>query len=575
MHTEPSPASFDWRTFQPKLITVLREGYGRSDFLRDLLAGVIVAIVALPLAIAFAIASGVKPEQGLYTAVVGGVLISALGGSRVQIGGPTGAFIVIVYQIVQQHGYEGLAVATLMGGVLLIAMGVARLGSVIQFIPYPVTVGFTSGIALIIATSQVRDFFGLNMPTVPADFVDKLVSYAAHMATWNPAAGALGLASVLIVLGWPRIMTRLPSPLVAIVATTLAVQLFHLQVDTIGSRFGAVPSTLPQLAMPHMTWSLAKEMFPAALTIAMLAAIESLLSAVVADGMIGTRHRSNVELIAQGVANIASPLFGGIPATGAIARTATNVKNGGRTPIAGIIHAVTLLLIMKFFAGWATLIPIAGLAGVLLVVAYNMSEWRHFVGLFRGPRSDVLVLVTTFLLTVLVDLTVALGAGVVLASLLFMRRMASLSQAGYVTAMLREEEADDPKAIAQRSVPSGVEVFEVYGTFFFGAATKFKDSLAQIERPPKVLILRLREVMVIDATGLHVLEEILDKGLRSGPTLILAGVHAQPLFAMQRAGLVDKIGADNLTPDIDEALARARVILGLAPVVESQSSPTT
>ncbi len=548
----------------PKLWTVVQEGYSWAQLQKDVSAGLIVGVVALPLAIAFAIASGVKPEQGLYTAIVGGFLISALGGSRVQIGGPTGAFIVIVYGIVQQHGYPGLAVATMLAGGLLVLMGVARLGTVIQFVPYPVTVGFTAGIALIIATSQIRDFLGPTMGEVPADFLDKLAAYGSSISTWNPHALALGLLTAGIVVGWPRITHRVPGSLVAITVATVLGALLHLPVETIGTRFGEIPGTLPVPHLPTVAWRDVRELFSPAVSIALLAAIESLLSAVVADGMVGTRHRPNMELVAQGVANVASPLFGGIPATGAIARTATNVKNGGRTPVAGIVHAATLLLVMLFFGRWAALIPIATLAAILLVVAYNMSEWRLFVRLFRSPKSDVAVLLATFLITVLVDLTVAIQVGIVLAALLFMTRMANLSQAGYVTRMLREDEdRDDPNAIAKRRVPPGVEVFEVFGALFFGAASKFKDALGQVDSNPDVLILRMREVHAMDATGLRALEDLFEKTQRSRTLLILSGVHAQPLVALERSGLLTRIGEQNLFGHIDAALDRAREALGL------------
>lgn len=547
---------------EPKLYTVLREGYSLAQLGRDAVAGVVVGIVALPLAIAFGIASGVKPEQGLYTAILAGFLISALGGSRVQIGGPTGAFIVLVYQIVQQHGYEGLALATVMAGGLLVVMGFARLGSMIQFIPYPVTVGFTSGIALLIAASQGRDFFGLRMESVPAEFLAKLAAYAEHFATWNPWAVGIAAGSLAIVQLWPRVTHRVPGPLVALVVATLVVQLASLPVETIGSRFGGVPRGLPSPSIPIFDWNLVRELSSPAIAIALLAAIESLLSAVVADGMLGTRHRPNMELVAQGVANLASPLFGGIPATGAIARTATNIRSGGRTPVAGIVHALTLLAIVLFFADWAAWIPIPALAGILLVVAWNMSEWRHFVQLFRMPRSDVLVLLTTFLLTVLVDLAVALQAGIVLAALLFMRRMAMLSQASYVTQMLSEDEdRDDPLAISRRSVPDGVEVFEVQGALFFGAATKFRESIDRVEATPRVLIVRMRHVIAIDASGLHELGLLCDQGARRGTRIVLSGVHAQPLIALERSGLLERLGEDNVCPDIDAALARARALL--------------
>ncbi len=550
------------RHLEPKLLTVLREGYDARQFVRDLIAGIIVGIVALPLAIAFAIASGLKPEQGLYTAIVAGFLISAFGGSRVQIGGPTGAFIVIVYGIVQQHGYQGLAVATLMAGGLLIVMGLAGLGTVIEFVPYPVTVGFTSGIALIIAASQVRDFLGLRMDRVPADFLEKISAYAEHIGSWNPQALTIGLLTIVIIVYWPRLTHRVPGSLVAILLTTWLTHAFALPVDTIGDRFGAVPTTLPVPALPVFDWGLIKQMAAPAVTIAILAAIESLLSAVVADGMLGTRHRSNAELVAQGIANIVSPLFGGMPATGAIARTATNVKNGGRTPIAGLVHALTLLLIMLCFGRWAALIPLPSLAGILFIVAYHMSEWRHFARLFRSPPGDILILLNTFLLTVLIDLTVAIETGMILAAFLLMRRVAGLSQVGYVTDLLQEqEEGEDAEAVSRRRVPSGVEVFEVYGTFFFGAVSKFKDALRRVERAPKVLILRLREVHAIDATGLRVIEDLVDKNWRTGTALIVSGAQAQPMEALTRSGLVTRIGERNFQQTLDDALVRAREIL--------------
>jgi len=549
------------RTFQPKLLTVLREGYSVRALMRDVVAGTIVGVVALPLAIAFAIASGVKPEQGLYTAIIGGVLISALGGSRVQIGGPTGAFIVIVYGIVQQYGYDGLAAATMIAGILLIVMGMAGLGSVIQFVPYPVTVGFTSGIALIIAVSQVRDFLGLDMPSVPADFVEKVAAYGAYLHTWNPWAAAIALATVGIVVYWPRIhpaVRVVPGSLVAIVLATVAVGWFALPVDTIGARFGSVPRALPHPSLPDVSLTELRVLFPPALSIALLAAIESLLSAVVADGMVGTRHRSNTELIAQGVANIASPLFGGICVTGAIARTATNIKNGGRTPVAGIVHALVLLLIMLFFAPLAERIPICALAGILMVVAYNMSEWRVFAHLFRSPRSDITVLLVTFLLTVLVDLTFALQAGILLAALLFMTRMADISRAGYVNAFPSENDDLPARTAAGLDVPPGVKVFEIAGAFFFGAASKFKDAIAAVDAPPKVLVLRLRDVPAIDATAVRALEDLTDKAGRDGTRLVLAGVQEQPLRVLARCGLLERIGREQVFSGIEDALRRAR-----------------
>lgn len=552
------------KKLEPKLITVLREGYTFSHFSKDLTAGVIVGIVALPLAIAFAIASGVKPEQGLYTAIIAGFLISALSGSRVQIGGPTGAFIVIVYGIVQQYGYDGLATATLISGILLIAMGFARLGAVIKFIPYPVTVGFTTGIALIIFAGQIRDFLGLDIATVPSEFIEKWVAYAHHFDSFNPAALGLGVLTIVTVQLFPRVTRLVPGSLVAILVTTALVSLFNLPVETIGSRFGEVPTSLPKPQLPNICFELIGQMFSPALSIALLAGIESLLSAVVADGMTGRRHRSDMELIAQGVANIFSPIFGGIPATGAIARTATNIKNGGITPISGIIHAITLLLIMLFFGKWAALIPMPTLAGILIVVSYNMSEWHLFVKLFRSPRSDVLVLLATFLLTVLLDLTVAIQVGVVLAALLFMRRMSEVTKVGYVTRQMNDEDAAEEPMEDQAGIPDGVEIFEVNGPFFFGAAERFKSALGVVHQKPQVLILRMRHVLSIDATGIKALDEVIAKTQREGTHLILSGVHTQPLFALEKIGLVDQIGRENLCENLDNSIKRAKKIISTA-----------
>jgi SulP family sulfate permease len=549
---------------EPKLVTVLREGYSRRQFGRDAAAGVVVGILALPLAIAFAIASGVKPEQGLATAIVGGFLISLLGGSRVQIGGPTGAFVVLVYEIVHRHGLDGLALATLMAGLLLVVMGFARLGTVIKFVPYPVTVGFTAGIALIIAGTQVQDLLGLTLDAAPAaGFGRRMVAYGTHLESWNPWALGIGVFAAATVAWWPRITRRVPGALVAVVVASVLAHVFHWPVETIADRFGAVPSHLPTPSIPTIDLSRLAELSPAALSIALLAAIESLLSAVVADGMAGTRHRSNMELVAQGAANLVVPLFGGIPATGAIARTATNVRNGGRTPVAGLVHAVTLLLILRFFGKWAGLVPLAALAGVLLVIAYNMSEWRLFLRLFRSPRSDILVLVVTFLLTVLVDLTVALQVGVVLAAFLFMRRMAAISESGYVRGMLGEdEEQPEERALLDSlEIPPGVDIFRVSGSLFFGAASKFRDEIRRVDRKPTVLILRLRDVPAIDASGLHALEDVVDSAARDGTRILLTGVHAQPRRAMKRAGLLDRLGPDAICPDLHEALGRARALL--------------
>lgn len=554
---------------KPKLITVLKEGYSFEKFVPDLIAGIIVGIVALPLAIAFAIASGVKPEQGLYTAVVAGFIISALSGSRVQIGGPTGAFIVIVYGIVEKYGYDGLAAATLLAGGLLVIMGLARFGEVIKYIPYPVTVGFTAGIALIIFAAQIRDFLGLTGGAIPAEFVEKMRYYAEHISTLNVYAVFISLLTLLIIIYWPRVTRRVPGSFVAIMVCTALVHIFHFPVETIGSRFGGVPNSLPMPHLPHISFDLMTKMMSPALTIAMLAGIESLLSAVVADGMTGNRHRSNMELIAQGVANIVSPIMGGIPATGAIARTATNIKNGGRTPFAGMIHAVVLLLILMCFGPWASLIPMAALAGILISVAYNMSEWHLFVKTFKSPKSDVLVLLTTFFLTVFVDLTVAIKSGIILAALLFMRRMSEKTQVGYVTdslSLIEEDAADeedlvDQSRISQKNVPDDVEVFEINGPFFFGAADKFKDTIRGLEKKPKVLILRMRHVPTIDATGLSALENVLSLSKRDGTRIIVSGLQPRPFRKIKQAGLLKDIEHHNIQPTIDHALNRARQIL--------------
>jgi len=548
---------------KPKLFTTLKN-YSRKQFTSDLTAGVIVGIVALPLAIAFGIASGVTPDKGLITAVIAGFIISFLGGSRVQIGGPTGAFIIIVYGIVQQFGMNGLILATLMAGVILVIMGLARFGSIIKFIPHPVIVGFTSGIALIIFLSQIKDFFGLNIETVPSEFFEKLVVYSQNFFSLNYWSLFIGLVSLIIIIFFPRITHRIPGSIVAIIVATVLVQIFHLPVETIGSRFGEIPSSLPTPTLPDFDFEVIRNLISPATTIAILAAIESLLSAVVADGMIGGKHRSNMELIAQGAANIVTPLFGGIPATGAIARTATNIKNGGRTPVAGIIHALVLLLIMLFFGSWAKLIPMATLAAVLIIVAYNMSEWRSFVEIFKYPKSDIIVLLTTFGLTIIFDLTIAIQIGMILAVLLFMRRMAMVTNVGIITRELEdEEEKVDTNSIQNKKVPDGVEVFEISGPFFFGAVSKFRDTVRIVENPPKIIIIRMRDVPAIDSTGIHAIEQLLKETKKHGTHLVLSGVHTQPLMALAQAEFIQKIGEENVHGNIDDALDRAREILGL------------
>ena len=551
----------------PKLVTTLKS-YNRKQAAADVTAGVIVGIVALPLAIAFAIASGLGPQAGLYTAIIAGFLISGLGGSRVQIGGPTGAFVVIVYGIVQQYGVGGLTVATIMAGVILIVLGVARLGGAIKFIPAPVTTGFTSGIAVIIFSGEMRDFFGLKMPGVPAEFVAKIQAYAAHADSVTPWAVGVGALTLAILVFWPRVSLKVPAPFVALIVTTAAVQLGHLPVETIGSRFGAIDASFPALRLPGIGLHDLSRLVAPAFAIAMLGGIESLLSAVVADGMIGGRHRSNMELVAQGVANVVTPLFGGIPATGAIARTATNIKAGGRTPIAGMTHSITLLLITLFFGRWAALIPMATLAGILVVVAYHMSEWRTFRGMLTAPRGDIAVLLVTFGLTVFVDLTVALGVGMVLASFLFMQKMAEATNVTAITELFADEGAESDEtltgAIASGAIPAGVQVYEIDGPFFFGAADKFKETIGSIERAPAVLVIRMRNVGLLDATGIALIRGLVKKGHRDGTTLVLAGVHEQPMDAMARSGLVQAIGEANFARDLTDALARARELVSSA-----------
>lgn len=549
--------------FKPKLF-VLFSSLTKDQILKDITAGILVGIVALPLAIAFGIASGVSPEKGLITAVIGGFIVSFLGGSRVQIGGPTGAFIIIVYGIVQQYGVNGLMIATIMAGVILVIMGFAQFGSMIKFIPYPVIVGFTSGIAVVIFSSQVNDFFGLNIENVPADFIGKWAEYFRNFSSMNYDTLLIGSLALIIIIFWSKISKKIPGSIVAILVTTSIVQFFNLDVATIESRFGSIPSSIPTPSIPEIDFATIRALILPATTIAILAAIEALLSAVVADGMIGGKHKSNMELVANGVANIVSPLFGGIPVTGAIARTATNIKNGGRTPIAGIVHAITLLLIMVFLGHLAMLIPMATLAAILIIVAYNMSEHHIFRKLLKSPRSDVIVLLTTFFLTVIFDLTIAIEIGMILAVILFMKRMSAVSNVDVVKRELRDvDEFVDSNSIQTKEIPEGVEVYEINGPFFFGAASKFKEIMHRVENPPKVMILRMRNVPAIDATGLNLLSQIYNDNKKDGIHLILSGVHTQPLFALTQYKLIDEIGEDNIFGNIDDALDRSRELLGL------------
>lgn len=547
--------------FVPKLFTTL-SGYDRKAFGRDLGAGVIVGVVALPLAIAFAIASGVTPDKGLITAVVAGFLVSVLGGSRVQIGGPTGAFVIIVYGIVQKYGIDGLIITTFLAGIVLVFFGLAKLGTAIKYIPAPVIIGFTSGIAVIIFTSEIPDFLGVNFANPPAHFLGKWALYLSSFGQVNFYALGVAVLTLLIIILWPRINKTIPSPFIALVVSTAAVALFNIPVETIGSRFGAIPNMLPHPHMPHVTFAAIKELTPSIFTVAILAAVESLLSAVVADGMIGSKHRSNMELIAQGIANIGSAAFGGIPATGAIARTATNVKSGGRTPVAGIVHALTLLLIMLLLGRLASNIPLAVLAAILVVVAYNMSEWRAFAEVFRAPKSDLAVLFATFLLTVLVDLTVAVEVGMVLAAFLFMHRMAQVTNVKPFTAEIEEPLTETDKARPVKlPLPEGVMIFDVSGALFFGAAEQFAETINSLHAFPKVLVLRMADVLAIDASGLKVLRDLHHRAMVHRSALLLTELHAQPLVAAQRAGLFELIGEANIHASLEDAVTHAREIL--------------
>lgn len=552
--------------FHPKSLTCLK-GYNKTTFMSDLMAGVIVGIVALPLAIAFAIASGVSPEKGIITAVIAGFIVSALGGSKVQIGGPTGAFIVIVYGVIQQYGISGLTVATIIAGVLLVLLGVFKLGTVIKFIPYPVVVGFTSGIAVTIFTTQMTDVFGLSFggETVPGDFIGKWMLYFKHFNTVNWWNFIVSVTSVIIIAVTPKISKKIPGSLVAIILVTIGVwclkSFFGIDsIDTIGDRF-SINSQLPKAEMPALDWEAIKNLFPVAVTIAALGAIESLLSATVADGMISDHHNSNTELIALGVANMVTPIFGGIPATGAIARTMTNINNGGRTPVAGMIHAVVLLLILLFLMPLARFIPMACLAGVLVVVSYNMSGWRSFTALLKNPKSDVTVLLITFFLTVIFDLTVAIAVGLLLACLLFIKRIMETTE---ITAIKEEIHVEDEAGIMHDesiTIPAGVEVYEINGPYFFGVATQFEELMSDFRDKSKVRVIRMRKVPFIDSTGIHNLSNFCEMSFKNKIVVVLSGVNPQVHSALQKAGFYDLVGEKNICPNINVALSRAEEIM--------------
>jgi SulP family sulfate permease len=560
----PNSSAPMWHLFVPKLVTVLREGYGAAAFRADVIAGLTVAIVALPLAMALAIASGATPEQGLWTAIVAGFLISAVGGSRFQIGGPTGAFVVVVFNIIAQHGHDGLILSTLMAAGLLVLFGVGRLGTFIKYVPHPVVTGFTAGIAVIIFVSQVKDLLGLAMESVPADFPDKIAAYATAMPTVHGATVAVAAGSLAIIVGLRRWRPGLPVFLIAVAAGALAVAALGLPVDTIGSRFGALSTAVPVPRLPEITWDRVVELAPSAFTIAFLAGIESLLSAVVADGMTGRRHRSNCELVAQGIANGASALIGGLPATGAIARTATNVRAGAHGPVAGMLHALFVLAFLMIAAPLAAYIPLASLAAVLAVVAWNMSEADRFRHLMRAPVGDRVVLLLTFALTVLVDLTVAIEVGVVLAAVLFMHRMANAVEVQTHARIIQQDEDDFgrpvPPVPAPADLPEGVEVYQISGPFFFGAAAKLGEVLDRIRRPPRVFILRMREVPLMDATGAHALDDFVRRCEAAGTRVILSTTQPPVRQVLEDLGLRDG-GRVEFAPDTPAAVTRARRLL--------------
>ncbi|MDY3868630.1 MAG: SulP family inorganic anion transporter [Pyramidobacter sp.] len=537
--------------YKPKILSDAKY-FTKASLTADIFAGVTVGVVALPLAMAFAIASGLPPEKGLFTAIVAGFLISAFGGSSVQIGGPTGAFVVIISGILTQYGMSGLALCTLMAGALLILFGVFRLGAFIKYIPFPVTTGFTTGIAVTIFSTQIPDLLGLNLTNVPADFIGKWSLYLSSLNGISWSAAYLSLGTILVIIAVRRFAPKAPFMLVAMVAATAAAQLLGLDAATIGSRFGDLPRSLPAPVMPQFNMGDLGGLVAPALTVAMLAAIESLLSATVADGMTGGRHDPNAELIGLGIANVGSVMFGGIPATGAIARTATNVKSGGRSPVAGMVHALVLALLLLLFAPAAKMIPLASLAGILAVVSYNMSELPNFFTICRGPKSDACVLIITFLLTVLVDLTVAVGAGVVLAALLFIHRISSLTE---VKCAGKENGLDGFAA------PEGVEVFEIEGPFFFGMIDTFKNALRAADSSCRAVVLVFRRALSMDASAIHALNQAYASLRRDGVQLVCACVKPQPFEAMKRAGLVDSIGADNFQPDVDSALKKAESLL--------------
>lgn len=537
--------------FKPKFVSLLKSGISQKQFSADILSGIVVGIVALPLAIAFAVASGVSPEKGIITAIIAGFIISFLGGSRVQIGGPTGAFIVIVYGILEKYGFEGLMISTILAGIILVLFGILRLGALLKYFPHPLIVGFTSGIALVVFSTQIKDALGLDIAKVPSAFIEKWSTYGSNIQHFNPYALGITIFTVLVVVFSKKITSKIPGSFIAIIITTLAVKLFNLPVTSIESFFGDIPNQI-SFSFPHIQLSELSGYLAPALTIALLGGIESLLSAVVSDGMISGNHRSNTELIAQGIANIVTPFFGGIPATGAIARTATNVKNGGRTPVAGMIHAITLLLIMLFLGQWAKLIPMSALAGILIVVAYNMSEWRSFRSVLKGSFFDIIVLLSTFILTVLVDLTIAIEVGVVLSALLFMKRMADIGNAEV------KENIDSDLIENYSGIPQGISIYEISGPMFFASAKTYSETLKEIGSKSRVLIIRMRHVPFVDSTGLHNLKEAIKIIQQTGVKIVFSGVKNSILQNFDTFGLYDYISANHIFNSFDNAVEFAK-----------------
>ncbi|MFN0065563.1 MAG: SulP family inorganic anion transporter [Chlamydiales bacterium] len=550
------------KAFIPKSIQCFREGYSIKSLFKDIFAGINVAIIAFPLAMAVAIGAGITPEQGVFTAIVGGFLISLLGGSRVQIGGPTSTLIVILYGIMLRHGFEGMLMATFMAGLFLIALGFAGLGAYIKYIPYPVVTGLTTGIAVVIFSSQFKSFLGLQMGDVPIDFIAKWKAYWTHLPSFSPKTLTIGLGSLAIIIYCRRFRPKIPGALAALAISGIVTWLFKIDIPTIGSTYGSLPRMLPAPVFPHFEFGQLLALVPDALTIAILLGIESLLSCVVAEGMTGWRHQSNCELVAQGFANISVACFGGIPASGSLSRTAANVKYGASTPISGIIHALTLFGMLYFLAPLTAMIPLAALAAVLIMVAWSMSEIHHFFHLFTAPKKDVLVLLTVFILTVLINLTAAVQVGMILAAFLFMKQMSDLSEIGPVTQYCGDSPPDiDPEALAQNEIPEGVEVYEINGPFFFGVADRLKNLMNELQRPPKVFVLRMRKVPSIDASGMHALEEFYSECHRQGTTLLLAGVKKGPMHDLHRFQLDDMIGQDHIFSHINSALEFSRELI--------------